>query len=273
MPIDSCCLWGVEIVRSRRAFYRLDLYDEDFEAERIRYLNIGAGSFSHPRWHNLDVKNEYYGPSKNNPAHIEYDLTSLDPFPIESSSVKVAYCSHVVEHLTDTSVNHMFEEVFRILEPGGIFRVTCPDMRIEVDALLRGDEHFWEEPGAYGLWHREIEYRFLDHLATALAPGHPYLPSENAVLSTKEIVSLVSNGHYETGLQQIVKMIPKETIGRFPADHVNWFTTEKVKNMTGKLFKEVYESRYLQSRCPVLRNPHFFDNTAPWLSLYIECIK
>ena len=38
-------------------------------------------------------------------------------------------------------------------------------------------------------------------------------------------------------------------------------------------FKEVYKSSYCQSRSPILRDPNFFDNTHPDISLYVEAVK
>ena len=57
-------------------------------------------------------------------------------------------------------------------------------------------------------------------------------------------------------------------------EHKTWFNAEKLLEML-KLagFEEVYKSAYMQSRSPILRNPNFFDNTHPDISVYVEAVK
>ena len=38
-------------------------------------------------------------------------------------------------------------------------------------------------------------------------------------------------------------------------------------------FEEVYKSAYCQSKSPILRDPIFFYNTHPDISLYVEAVK
>jgi SAM-dependent methyltransferase len=61
------------------------------------------------------------------PANIEYGniVTGL---PIPDNSVKLLYCSHVLEHLALEELHQALENCYRHLQPGGIFRFVLPDL-------------------------------------------------------------------------------------------------------------------------------------------------
>jgi predicted SAM-dependent methyltransferase len=66
---------------------------------------------------------------------IVHDL-NVYPWPIETASVEVAFCSHYVEHIPMDFIDHMgrkkeaffafFDEVNRILVPGGQITIIAP---------------------------------------------------------------------------------------------------------------------------------------------------
>jgi SAM-dependent methyltransferase len=49
-------------------------------------------------------------------------------FPYESGTFEAAFSSHVMEHLYPGQARNCAAEVFRILAPGGVFRVVVPDL-------------------------------------------------------------------------------------------------------------------------------------------------
>lgn len=61
------------------------------------------------------------------PANVEYGniVTGL---PIPDESVKLLYCSHVLEHLTLAELRRSLHNCYRHLQPGGIFRFVLPDL-------------------------------------------------------------------------------------------------------------------------------------------------
>lgn len=61
------------------------------------------------------------------PANVEYGniVTGL---PIPDESVKLLYCSHVLEHLTLSELRRSLHNCYRHLQPGGIFRFVLPDL-------------------------------------------------------------------------------------------------------------------------------------------------
>jgi SAM-dependent methyltransferase len=47
--------------------------------------------------------------------------------PEATGSAELIYCSHVIEHLAPSDVTIALAEVFRLLKPGGVFRLVLPD--------------------------------------------------------------------------------------------------------------------------------------------------
>ena len=124
----------------------LELYYILYHEESIqnkRFYNIGAGSFFHPFWTNLDLKSEWYADAQKNIEFVNFDLFSLQSFPIKTETAELVYSSHVVEHLTNKAVQNMFNEAYRILKPNGIFRFSAPDIDLYYEAYKRNDEHFF----------------------------------------------------------------------------------------------------------------------------------
>lgn len=247
-------------------------YQEDSRPNTPRYINIGAGSFFHPYWHNVDNPNDYYSAAQRDHLHISYDLTSKNPMPFEDATLKVAYTSHVIEHINDQDAAHLFGEVYRCLRPGGYFRIACPDMDLEYQAYMRGDADFWKWPNAYGVYNETIGQRFLDHFATALTMSHPCCDHEK--LGDEELRAIFSSQPKEAAFDEVVSRLPKAIQHDHCGDHINWFTVDKLISMLRDAgFTDVYESRFGQSRCVLLRDTSLFDSTCPGLSLYVECVK
>jgi predicted SAM-dependent methyltransferase len=48
--------------------------------------------------------------------------------PYENDCFSCAFCSHVLEHLTHPVARHCAKEVYRVLSPGGVFRIAVPDL-------------------------------------------------------------------------------------------------------------------------------------------------
>jgi SAM-dependent methyltransferase len=95
--------------------------------------NIGGGKWRMPGWINADL----YVPDEL--ADIKIDLLKQQKLPIASNFLRVAFCSHLIEHLTDDNGINLFKEVFRILGDGGVFRVSCPSADKAFTAYSKGD--------------------------------------------------------------------------------------------------------------------------------------
>lgn len=77
-------------------------------------LNLGCGKNRLKNWFNTDLKDELF----------PIDATKLLPFNDES--FEYVYSEHMVEHLAEEDGHKLFEEIYRVLRPNGVFRLALP---------------------------------------------------------------------------------------------------------------------------------------------------
>jgi predicted SAM-dependent methyltransferase len=80
-------------------------------------LQIGAGPFSLPSWLNSDLIS----------ASIHLDLRRRLPLP--DAGFAYVFGEHVIEHLRERQGAALLGELRRILRPGGVLRLTTPDLQ------------------------------------------------------------------------------------------------------------------------------------------------
>ncbi len=113
-----------------------------------QYLNVGDGYFAREDWRLLD----YAGEDSNYPYDqelLDYNINLLETkeWPIPNNSFNAVYSSHCLEHLTMDAIRFSIGQIFRVLKPGGIFRLTVPDIDPAYEAYLRFDLTWFEENG------------------------------------------------------------------------------------------------------------------------------
>lgn len=86
-------------------------------------------------WEHLDVRKG---------ADIRLDLCRYF-IPVKSNTYDLIYSSHTLEHIYMDVIEDVLREICRILKPGGIFRVTVPDMKKAVLAYINEDARFWQD--------------------------------------------------------------------------------------------------------------------------------
>lgn len=112
------------------------------------YVNVGAApeELIHP-WMGVTIWGGYYegvrkaGVQGGIPVYesfrkgrvINHNVT--EGLPFTDSSVISLYSSHFIEHLNFTEGKNFLKEGYRVLKPGGIIRIVCPDLTIWLDKL------------------------------------------------------------------------------------------------------------------------------------------
>jgi len=239
------------------------------------FYNFGSGNWRHPYFQNIDLEHEQY---PNNKPDLPYDAFSLDPFDIESDTGKIFYISQVNEHLPDSVNRHIFSEIYRTLEAGGVLRIAYPSFERAVKAFEDGDRGFflWD-------WNRGDEARnirenhniaqlFLDFFATRAQEGSP--DDGNRKYTAAEIREMVSDTDPVATAEYVCTNLEPSVQRQFPGCHCNYWTFEKMKKFLADAgFVRIEKSAYLQSRIPPLRDSEFFDKTLPTLSAYVEARK
>jgi predicted SAM-dependent methyltransferase len=79
-------------------------------------LHIGAGPMRLPGWLNTDLI----------AGEVHVDLVRRLPFP--DGAFAYVFGEHVIEHLSEDEGEALLAEVHRVLRPGGVVRLTTPDL-------------------------------------------------------------------------------------------------------------------------------------------------
>jgi predicted SAM-dependent methyltransferase len=274
---------GIHVSRHRDPFntsvYR-SLHSDEVLSRRPFY-NVGAGSFSHPYWTNIDYVSDWYGGVQQNVIH--HDLMSEGPLPIDDEAAKIIYTSHTVEHIKDSAVLALFKEAYRTLEKGGVFRITTgPDAETDFRALMRKDSNwfYWDEayakPGSYEQIYTapatsvSLAERWLHHVASPLTRIDK---SPSAIKFTEaEILRAIEERGFPGVLDYFCGLVSFDPTR--PGNHISWWTHQKILDFLRVAgFGQMYRSGWNQSASPLLRNSNLFDSTHPQMSIYVEAIK
>jgi predicted SAM-dependent methyltransferase len=96
-------------------------------------LHIG-GKEVHKDWKILNIQN---GP------HVDFVGNCTDLSQFANNSVTEVYASHIIEHLGyQTELEKAIAEIYRVLIPGGTFKISVPDLDVLSRIFLRPDLHF-----------------------------------------------------------------------------------------------------------------------------------
>jgi predicted SAM-dependent methyltransferase len=234
--------------------------DRKQDAEKLM-VNIGSGIYYRRHWRTLDFPSAWY-PYPDYMVSYKFDLTGGAPFPFEDDAVAFFFCSHTIEHIPQEFCQHIFNEVYRCLRPGGAFRITTPDFDKGYNAYARGDESYFDKyPGNC------IEERFLNYFAT-------YMQGR---ISPEEFRQRYDNMSKAEFADSFTSAIPRESQLEHNGNHINWWNFEKFEQMFKEAgFTEIYQSQAQQSRFPEMRGfgrLDGFDTTHPEISIFVEAIK
>ena len=84
-------------------------------------LNLGSGPFKGENgWTNVDL----FG------ADINYDLKN--GLPLKDNSVDIVQSEDVMEHIKYSMLKKTINEIFRVLKPGGLLRLSMPDYKCNI---------------------------------------------------------------------------------------------------------------------------------------------
>lgn len=257
--------------QERNAFfdgmYR-DLFSKAVLQER-NFINFGPGSFWHKFWRTADrlYEGKTWSEQRNRGYEMRIDLawnlienTRVD---VPDGSVEVCYCSHLIEHGWDENVQFFFGEVHRILKPGGVFRITCPDTALGVRALRRKDRFYYPKQG-----NRPTSYMLLQDTSLVTHPENAFnLRPDGADAFLAKFDDVYK------ALDEASRLSDRELQNQIGA-HVNWFTPPKITKFLKQAgFERIYQNGYAQSIMPILRDVRFFDKTDPHMSCYIDVVK
>jgi SAM-dependent methyltransferase len=106
-------------------------------ATALRRLNWGCGDTGEPGWINSDLKD---GPGIDISADIRNGL------PVDSDSLDYIVSIHALPMISYPDLVPVLEELKRMLKPGGVLRLSLPDLEKGIDAYRRGDRSYFLVP-------------------------------------------------------------------------------------------------------------------------------
>jgi len=117
---------SIDNIKYPRTFFRFRKYVNadidkllaEFRNSITKGLHLGAGSSKLPGLLNCDLFNPE--------ADLKVDATNLDIF--DDESVDLIESHHMIEHLSFAETERALSEWRRVLRPGGLLVITCPDI-------------------------------------------------------------------------------------------------------------------------------------------------
>ena len=112
----------------------------------MRRLNWGCGGDPRPGWINSDAIGA---------PGVDIVCDIRDGLPLEEDSIDYAVSIHSLPEVPYDDLIPVLVELCRVLKPGGVLRVTLPDLEKGLDAYRRGDRDYflvpdeeWEDLGS-----------------------------------------------------------------------------------------------------------------------------
>lgn len=150
---------------------KIFLYCGDVPQQRLEYTNIPFVGLSL---------------QKANKTHIKHDITL--PIPLKDNTVDIVQSEDVMEHIEYDMLKKSIDEIFRILKPGGLFRLSMPDYNCDIlynrsEKDDNGNIIFDSGGGgSYDIINKKV-----------IAGGHVWFPVFNSVKSLLESTNFLND--------------------------------------------------------------------------------
>jgi predicted SAM-dependent methyltransferase len=235
-----------------------------------------------------DRNSTYFGPGYETidwafDCDHRINLLRSHKLPFKDNYVTSIYSSHVIEHLDDDSLLKLFEECYRVLKSGGIFRVCCPDMDYFIDSYLTEEKdafYKWK----YGLqrtWYEEVKYcvelfnispRLLEpqNLLTLMFTGYSDLPNDGPIFEKEDVDTKLKELAREDFVKWCISKVDKNRVG----GHINGFNSDKLQRFLKESgFVNIFSSKYRCSKNSEFNSDKFDLYLRKNISVYVEAIK
>lgn len=126
----------IEALKRRRSYYsakirswrsRDEIIEKYLKSTKCRKLHLGCGGNLLPGWLNSDILD-----IRNGMIFIDV----RDKLPFGNDTFDFVYSEHLLEHLTYEEGKRMLKECFRVVNTGGVLRLSTPDLSFLIDFYL-----------------------------------------------------------------------------------------------------------------------------------------
>ena len=133
-PIINLCrgFLGLVVFESRKFFSKK-------LPEKHLHLHLGCGEVRMDGFINVDFL-------KTSATDVIEDVTKLESF--EDNSVSLIYACQILEHFSHDEVPQILRRWFEVLAPGGVIRISVPDLDRIVQIYLKNWDHFHRDNNA-----------------------------------------------------------------------------------------------------------------------------
>ena len=233
-------------------------------------LNIGSGNYTIASFVSLDLSTDWYGRGRNN--FVEYNMIT-DDLPYGNAVVDNIYCSHVVEHLPDEPVDKFLKEAHRVLKPGGVLRIVCPDTEFLWNVSSFDNGYWaWRKPwfgSKLAKPTEPAERRRSDFFVREVATPSCRLYTNRR--RTLDYDDTMFDRDYRASIDTLQEGLSFDA--RFPGDHINAWDFDKVRTHGEAAgFRRIVHSKAGGSVSAIMQHADF-DKTQPMMSLYVDLVK
>jgi len=203
----------------------------------------------------------------NNKSDIEFNLNTMNKLPIEDETFDIVYSSHTLEHIREEYLENIIQNIYRILKPGGLFRIIVPDFLKSINELKNNNFDFFKKIN------HEVGTGTSNNIIDRFSRFNISYRINNVSMGPKldkNDINLIMNSEPENIRKLMLTKIPKN------ADyygHVNIIEKKYLIQLLNKcMFKNIKELNFTESSSPICKNNNMFNNR-PNCSIYVECIK
>jgi SAM-dependent methyltransferase len=188
---------------------KIFLYCGDLPEQRRKYSNMPFVGLS------LKDESSFW-----NIYHIQHDITK--PMPLKDNTVDTVQSEDVMEHIEYNMLKKSINEIYRVLKPGGLFRLSMPDYKC--DLLYNRSE---KDSNKNIIFDREGGGQYDKINKKVIRGGHVWFPVFSSVKSLLESTNFLNDKinylhYYDDNNNPITNKISynKGFISRTP-DHDN----------------------------------------------------
>lgn len=117
-----------------------------FTQHPVERLHVGCGLCLLPGWLNvLYEPRQEYGRVVNMEGAQRLNYNLLKEWPWPDNSVSNVAGAHFIEHLDLNQGLKFCKQAFRVLRPGGVIRLSCPDLETYARSYINGDQKFFAD--------------------------------------------------------------------------------------------------------------------------------
>jgi SAM-dependent methyltransferase len=97
-----------------------------------------AGDSALLGWLNIDIVGNRAIRTKPGPRPAELSMSiASNPLPMDQSACSFVFAAHTLEHIRyPDDTNYVFNEVYRVLKPGGVLRLIVPNARLWLEQYV-----------------------------------------------------------------------------------------------------------------------------------------